>query len=1497
MAQFVHKLLLLFITFVIAASGSSACPASCNCTKTTNKSAITVDCKGKRLSTIPSEPLPENTTTVDLRENPIKCDCEFFHQWKRLAGKGVDIQGKCFDPQKQSGPSFKNLNNEFFNCDGSSVPHVKMNGVHFSRRQCGFYLSGCQCEVYLSGCQCEVYLSGGQCEVYLSVVASVEPTAVVARVDPNIGFSSVVASVKSSSVVASVKSSSVVTNVLSKVSSELTSLPVVSEIVADETIKTSKASSTVELPLSEHKPDLGHLSLSPSSSLLKPSLMTTTPAIPDISTSAFLRSTATSSIQIDKHSTIWTVPPLESTDVKSHATSVSPTVTIINATVTATVPPTVHGPPIILKFEKKRIVSLHEMVQVKCAATGNPAPKVHMTFNTQSVEDADDVTVSSHKSETQIEFKALMDSEVYCEATNELGRDKRKMKILVQQTGAEYLILKVELIKEEFDENMKNKASKEFQDMAERITTQVRSVVGSLPSFLGVSLVRLQPGSVKADILVKTFKDTDDSVQKKLTEEVDNARIGNLAVDRYLYTIESGPAVCPSVFENVTWSDVIYGDFDIQPCPREAKGFAKRNCSSEGNWYYPDYTDCKSDEFDGLKDQVKQYTTGITDKENTEKNILTSLENLLKLSTPDEDNAMMAGDLVISAEVLQLAVDYLTRENQDVAHSSTEVKHVINVANNVLHRNNEQEFIVAQKLLQTASKFIRVLEIYGLQAARVSSFVGERNLELFITENVVMGAGTADPESVSKDVIFPNYNWPELAKVQEKWNVTTFVVLSQAVIKSMNADKNGIRIAGFLYRTLTRILSFESAYSDKGMAFEINSAVVSVSTDPKPASKLKDPVIIASSNLEEVDLEGDEPICAFWDFNMNAPHGGWSKEGCNTSSYNRMRTTCRCDHMTNFAVLRNRALPPKGQPITTSLSDFIHCLYIACWIIIAFAGVTFFILLILSPWLKPDRTWVMHMCVCASIIVTFVLILLGLASYNDLELCNLFSFLVHYFFLCAFSWILTESVYMRIWDTDNGPKKKYWIGYFLLGWGLPGIPMLITWFINKLLGFESYLSCWMSLFNPLIWVFFAPALIFFVVTCIIFVRVWRAITGLPRQRLKGYYKNTRFRVHIRYCIILMLMFMITWLVGILLLTYYWKALLCVLFIICCVVTGFMILLFYVIMDRQVRDAFRQCCCYCKRGRRGNYWVQGEDLWVEKPPEQLEYRQQEKQRLVTGSVEEQEPDIELNGRESTHDLEGALLRSESSADSIDPLYERVRQSVTVEVQQVPSNLEEEPRPEPIYAKVIKPKPPRHPESDSDDDDLTPEEWEARGIRGLTREQVIRMAKKSDASKRVLKDYESPSGSIEVLDPNRPVYLLNQQELDEELKHFRAFFAQGTSPTTSTPTTKESASTSLDTTSSFTKRETSTTVSRTEFSSFSSQKEQSTFVHRSYDREESTSSSTTKTVLRQESQETKTTLKKPVGASLMLDETAIDSSLEELEQRNDDSDRGLNKPTAV
>jgi len=73
------------------------------------------------------------------------------------------------------------------------------------------------------------------------------------------------------------------------------------------------------------------------------------------------------------------------------------------------------------------------MIQVKCVATGNPPPKVYLTVNNEPANNVDGVTVTSGDAETEIEFKAVRTSEVYCEARNKLGRDKRKIRIPVKR--------------------------------------------------------------------------------------------------------------------------------------------------------------------------------------------------------------------------------------------------------------------------------------------------------------------------------------------------------------------------------------------------------------------------------------------------------------------------------------------------------------------------------------------------------------------------------------------------------------------------------------------------------------------------------------------------------------------------------------------------------------------------------------------------------------------------------------------------------------------------------------------------------------------------------------------------------------------------------------------------------------------------------------------------------------------------------------------------------
>ena len=48
-----------------------------------------------------------------------------------------------------------------------------------------------------------------------------------------------------------------------------------------------------------------------------------------------------------------------------------------------------------------------------------------------------------------------------------------------------------------------------------------------------------------------------------------------------------------------------------------------------------------------------------------------------------------------------------------------------------------------------------------------------------------------------------------------------------------------------------------------------------------------------------MQAQGDNPTCVFWDFDIQ----DWSEEGCQLAEYKKLRVTCHCNHLTNFAVL------------------------------------------------------------------------------------------------------------------------------------------------------------------------------------------------------------------------------------------------------------------------------------------------------------------------------------------------------------------------------------------------------------------------------------------------------------------------------------------------------------------------------------------------------------------------------------------------------------------
>ena len=153
-------------------------------------------------------------------------------------------------------------------------------------------------------------------------------------------------------------------------------------------------------------------------------------------------------------------------------------------------------------------------------------------------------------------------------------------------------------------------------------------------------------------------------------------------------------------------------------------------------------------------------------------------------------------------------------------------------------------------------------------------------------------------------------------------------------------------------------------------------------------------------------------------------------------------TRCRCNHLTNFAVLMDIngifkekvIICPKSLYLvdskfhdyfqTTSALDYItvigESISIAC---LTLALIIFF-------WvrtLRRDFRFAIHRNLCLNLLIAEILLLAGIDATTNRDLCLSIAVFMHFFFLCAFSWMLVEGLYLYFLIT----KVKFLVFYFL----------------------------------------------------------------------------------------------------------------------------------------------------------------------------------------------------------------------------------------------------------------------------------------------------------------------------------------------------------------------------------------------------------------------------------------------------------------------------------
>ncbi|XP_017288463.1 adhesion G-protein coupled receptor D2 isoform X1 [Kryptolebias marmoratus] len=318
------------------------------------------------------------------------------------------------------------------------------------------------------------------------------------------------------------------------------------------------------------------------------------------------------------------------------------------------------------------------------------------------------------------------------------------------------------------------------------------------------------------------------------------------------------------------------------------------------------------------------------------------------------------------------------------------------------------------------------------------------------------------------------------------------------------------------------------------------------------------------------------PVCAFWDFNLNPEAGGWwNTKGCEIVSKHYEHTVCYCNHTTNFALLLQVY---EAQRSTENEKALQVLTLIGCGV--SLCGLLFtFILFVAVGVPKSDRTTVHKNLIIALGLAELLLICSDWASENEAA-CYLVTVLLHLFFMASFSWMLVEG--LLLWSkvvSVNISEDRRMKLYYIIGWGPPVLIVGLTLAIsgNK---YKSEAHCWLSVKTDTIWAFVGPVIFILAVNTVVLCRVVMVTVSSAHRRAKMLSPSSASKMQTfdltwavtRPVLILLPVLGLTWLCGVLV---HLSVVVAYVFIILNSFQGLYIFLVYAVYNSEVRNALKR----------------------------------------------------------------------------------------------------------------------------------------------------------------------------------------------------------------------------------------------------------------------------------------------------------------------------------
>lgn len=495
----------------------------------------------------------------------------------------------------------------------------------------------------------------------------------------------------------------------------------------------------------------------------------------------------------------------------------------------------------------------------------------------------------------------------------------------------------------------------------------------------------------------------------------------------------------------VMWPRIKVGQVVDRPCPEDKLGMMSWKCTGAG-WRgrFPDTGNCVSPWLNSLDQLVNSSSSNIED-----------VANKLKEQTGAEN--LGAGDLKkVSDIITKMGRGFKIPGSVDKKEKREKLekfsKSIAETGSNILSEKQSSSWdeLPENNKTQVAASFLVSMETTGFN---IADNLEEEDSIVSSNENLFMEVSAVKVMRDKPSVTYPSSE-------NQKWKDDQ-ITIPMEDIEALS--EGGItKVVVFVYQNMDDLMTTRRNTS------YINSNILSASIMSANSVSLRKPVTF-TLRLFQAFNNSVIPTCAYWDFSER----GWSRVGCWRLSFNQSHATCRCSHLTNFAVLMDVAgtgtqLSDEHQFALMTITFFGCIISIIC-LLMSFITFSYF------RNLQCDRNTI-HKNLVLSLMLAEIVFIIGISLVQDRILCGVVAGLLHFLFLAAFAWMCLEGfqLYVMLIEVFEGERsRRKW--YYLFGYGIPLVTVAVTAGV-KPSGYGTDKHCWLDTSSSVIWSFVGPTL-------------------------------------------------------------------------------------------------------------------------------------------------------------------------------------------------------------------------------------------------------------------------------------------------------------------------------------------------------------------------------------------------------------------------------------